>query len=583
MRTLVRSRSRDPRPSTTNFHEGLCGRPADHPRCPGAQPQGRLARPAARRAHRVHRPLRLRQVESRVRHHLRRGPAAVRRVAVGVRPAVPRADGQAGRGLHRGSVPGGLHRPEVDLEEPSLDRRHDHRGLRLPASALRPRRPAALPQVWPPDRPADPAADRRPGPRARGGQPLPGARAGHPRAQGRVRRALPPAPDPGLLEGPGQRRDPPAHRPAQARQAEEAHDRGRGRPPRGEGVRQAPPDRLGGDGPRPVLGPGHPRLRRPPRGPRAPRADLLRAPRLPLRRPVVRGARAAVVLLQLALRRLHRLPRPRHPDGGRPGAGDLRPLGDPGRGRHRALVGRSRLRLLHPAARRARGGARVRPEHPVGGPARPRRARSILDGHSTKVHVRHRNRYGRERSYYTSFEGVRPYIERRHREAESDTSRERFEGYMREVPCPTCQGSRLKPVSVVGHPRRQEHRRGDRDADQRVRGVPARPRPDRPRAADRRACPQGDPGAAELPARRRPRLPLPRPALRVAVGWRGAADPARHADRRRSRRRALRARRAVDRSPPARQPPAHRDPGPAPRPRQHADRRGARRGHHPHG
>ncbi|HSE07428.1 MAG TPA: excinuclease ABC subunit UvrA [Nocardioidaceae bacterium] len=79
----------------------------------------------------------------------------------------------------------------------------------------------------------------------------------------------------------------------------------------------------------------------------------------------------------------------------------------------------------------------------------PKARKSILEGHSTKVHVRHRNRYGRERSYYTSFEGVRPYIERRHREAESDTSRERFEGYMREVPCPTCQGSRLKPVSVA--------------------------------------------------------------------------------------------------------------------------------------
>jgi excinuclease ABC subunit A len=80
-------------------------------------------------------------------------------------------------------------------------------------------------------------------------------------------------------------------------------------------------------------------------------------------------------------------------------------------------------------------------------PAKARKA--ILEGHSTKVHVRHRNRYGRQRSYYTAFEGVRPYIERRHREAESDTSRERFEGYMREVPCPTCQGSRLKPVSVA--------------------------------------------------------------------------------------------------------------------------------------
>ncbi len=74
--------------------------------------------------------------------------------------------------------------------------------------------------------------------------------------------------------------------------------------------------------------------------------------------------------------------------------------------------------------------------------------RSILDGHPTKVHVRHTNRYGRERAYYTNFEGVRTYVERRHREAESDTSRERYEGFMREVPCPSCNGTRLKPVSV---------------------------------------------------------------------------------------------------------------------------------------
>ena len=80
-------------------------------------------------------------------------------------------------------------------------------------------------------------------------------------------------------------------------------------------------------------------------------------------------------------------------------------------------------------------------------PAKGRKA--ILEGHPTKVHVQHTNRYGRRRSYYTHFEGVRPYIERRHREAESDTSRERFEGFMREVPCPVCQGSRLKPVSMA--------------------------------------------------------------------------------------------------------------------------------------
>ena len=80
-------------------------------------------------------------------------------------------------------------------------------------------------------------------------------------------------------------------------------------------------------------------------------------------------------------------------------------------------------------------------------PAQGRKA--ILEGHPTKVHVRHTNRYGRERSYYTAFEGVRPYIERRHAEAETDTSRDRFEGFMREVPCPECAGSRLKPVSMA--------------------------------------------------------------------------------------------------------------------------------------
>ena len=68
-----------------------------------------------------------------------------------------------------GLSPGGLHRPEVHLEEPALHRRHDHRGLRLPPPALRPRRPAALPDLRRADRAADPAADRRPGPRARGG------------------------------------------------------------------------------------------------------------------------------------------------------------------------------------------------------------------------------------------------------------------------------------------------------------------------------------------------------------------------------------------------------------------------------
>jgi excinuclease ABC subunit A len=75
--------------------------------------------------------------------------------------------------------------------------------------------------------------------------------------------------------------------------------------------------------------------------------------------------------------------------------------------------------------------------------------KALLHGYDEQVHVRYKNRYGRERSYYTSFEGAIPYIERRHAEAESDSSRERFAGFMREVPCPVCHGSRLKPISLA--------------------------------------------------------------------------------------------------------------------------------------
>jgi excinuclease ABC subunit A len=80
-------------------------------------------------------------------------------------------------------------------------------------------------------------------------------------------------------------------------------------------------------------------------------------------------------------------------------------------------------------------------------PAKAKNA--LLRGHDTQVHVRYKNRYGRERSYYTSFEGAITYVERRHAEAESDSSREKFAGFMREVPCPSCGGARLKPISLA--------------------------------------------------------------------------------------------------------------------------------------
>lgn len=78
--------------------------------------------------------------------------------------------------------------------------------------------------------------------------------------------------------------------------------------------------------------------------------------------------------------------------------------------------------------------------------ALPQRAKdAILYGRDHKVHVRYKNRWGRERQYSTGFEGVISFIERRHAETESDWSKDRYEAFMREVPCPVCEGARLKP------------------------------------------------------------------------------------------------------------------------------------------
>jgi excinuclease ABC subunit A len=66
-----------------------------------------------------------------------------------------------------------------------------------------------------------------------------------------------------------------------------------------------------------------------------------------------------------------------------------------------------------------------------------------------KVDVRYRNRFGRSRSYSTAFEGIIPWLQRRHSESDSDHARESIEQYMREVSCPSCKGSRLKPESLA--------------------------------------------------------------------------------------------------------------------------------------
>nr|MDP9492174.1 excinuclease ABC subunit UvrA [Actinomycetota bacterium] len=68
--------------------------------------------------------------------------------------------------------------------------------------------------------------------------------------------------------------------------------------------------------------------------------------------------------------------------------------------------------------------------------------------HGTKgerIYVSYRNRMGRKRSYMLAFEGLVTNLQRRYRETDSSSTRERIEEYMSFRPCPECHGARLKP------------------------------------------------------------------------------------------------------------------------------------------
>ncbi|HIW95555.1 MAG TPA: excinuclease ABC subunit UvrA [Candidatus Corynebacterium gallistercoris] len=71
--------------------------------------------------------------------------------------------------------------------------------------------------------------------------------------------------------------------------------------------------------------------------------------------------------------------------------------------------------------------------------------KAVLHGHSATIKVSFKNRYGRTRNYNAPFEGVMPFLTRKMEQTDSDWSKERYRSYMREVACPTCQGTRLKP------------------------------------------------------------------------------------------------------------------------------------------
>ena len=209
-------------------------------------------------------PVRLGQVQPRLRHDLRRGPAPLRRVALGVRAPVPRPDGQARRRLHRGP----------------LARRS--RSTRSP-----PRRTRARPSARSP-RSTTTSGCSTPAPAARTARPAARRSSGRRRSrsstgcctleEGTRFQVLAPVirgrkgeyvdlfrqlQTQGFSRARVDGETHPLDRAAQARQAEEAHDRGGRRPARGQAVLQAPAHRLGRDRARPRRRPGGLRLRRP--------------------------------------------------------------------------------------------------------------------------------------------------------------------------------------------------------------------------------------------------------------------------------------------------------------------------------
>ena len=70
---------------------------------------------------------------------------------------------------------------------------------------------------------------------------------------------------------------------------------------------------------------------------------------------------------------------------------------------------------------------------------------AVLYGNNFDVQVKWKNKFGRELRYTTGFEGVLSYIERKYLESENDYARAKWSGFLREIPCPACDGQRLRP------------------------------------------------------------------------------------------------------------------------------------------
>ena len=459
------------------------------------------------RADRHHRALGLGEVVARVRHHLRRGPAPLRRVALGLRPAVPGPHGEARRRRDRGALAGDLDRAEDRRAQPALHRRHRHRDLRLPAPALGARRAcrtapttAARSAVRAPAQITDAVLAWPEGTRIEVLAPLVRGRKGEFRdlfedvqKRGFVR-----------VRVDGETYDlgavPDAQPPAEPRHRGGRRPAGRAR------ERPRPARRLDRDGAQGGRRRGRGRAAR--RQRRRPGPQLFsRALRLPGLRPLASRARAAPVLLQLALRRLPRLRRARH-------AARSQRRADPRRSEHLDPRGRDPPLGRAVAATCARSCCRRSPRRfkfdldtPVGEPpgggaqgasstARPGKTFKFAPraGRGTD---RVRGRVGRRAQERRA---ALPRDRRATRSASSSRSS------WSSSPAAACGGRRLKPESLAVLVRGQEHRRGGGPVGgRRARLLRRRSRCGRRRRGgarprDRRPDPQGSARPAPLPA-----------------------------------------------------------------------------------
>ena len=284
------------------------------------------------------------------------------------------------------------------------------------------------------------------------------------------------------------------------------------------------------------------------------------------------GAGAAQLLVQQSARRVPGVHRARRASRGRPRRGGPRPVAEHRRGCALGLDARAVAALDDGGARDRLPALQDSAQRPVEGPRPPRSAGSSSTGcpRTRRCACATSSHSGHSRSFEAGYEGVdqQPAAALSRDRVRVGQAGDRAPDDAEAVP--DVQRRAAQARVPRGDHRRDEHRRVLQAQHQFGVAAPRLAAAQRARADHRAPGDQGDQGAPRLPARRRARLHHHRPRRGDAVRRRGAAHPARDADRQQADGRALHPRRAVDRAAPARQPQADPHADRAARHRQHA-------------